>query len=182
MANEFNFKEVVQVDFLAGLDVDPVSVHDRCNDVVSFIIRHSKLCGHLPDLVLELVDRLDFLGQVVQGEDLLLLNKDDLIWLAITVDILKVILHANLIEEGDVFDNYPFDKFEIVIGVVTLGALSLEHEKLVLFLLIFNEIFSTYDCEIVLTLRLLHADDFIWLSCLCLKQGNWDLSNCLEVV
>jgi hypothetical protein len=57
---------------------------------------------------------------------------------------------------------------------------SLENKKLVLFLLVHNQIFAGYNGEEVFVVRFLDSNNFIWLPRLGLEQGDWNLSNLLE--
>ena len=55
-------------------------------------------------------------------------------------------------------------KCECVILKWVVGFLPFENEKLILFLLIFDEVLSTNNCEPVFANRFLDTDDFIGLS------------------
>lgn len=114
------------------------------------------------------MDCLEFLRVKVERKHLLLLDKDDLVWVTVSVNILEVILHAHLVEVRDVLDYDSFDEFELIVGVLTSGSLSFEDKKLVLLLLILDKVLTTDDSQVVLALILLHTDDLIWLPCLCL--------------
>ena len=63
-----------------------------------------------------------------------------------------MILHTNLVEKWDVFDHNPLNLLELIISEVTLRSDSFEYEELVLFLLVFYQIFATNYRKVIFTL------------------------------
>lgn len=80
------------------------------------------------------------------------------------VVISEKVIHTYFIEKWDVFHNDSLIKCECVIRKWVGGFLSFENEKLILFLLIFDEVLSTDNCEPVFAIWFLDTDDFIGLS------------------
>jgi hypothetical protein len=120
--------------------------------------------------VSEFMDSVDLLRVKVQSDDSVGLHKNERIQLLSTRHILEIVLHAHLVENWDVFDHDSF--VELVILVSSL----LEHKKLIDLLLLHDKVLSRNNSKELLTYRLSHTNNLIWLSGLRLEKLDGDLS------
>jgi hypothetical protein len=95
--------------------------------------------------LIKLDDSLDLLSFIVELEDKLWLCKDDCIWIFTIFGLLEMIFHAYFVEDWQVFN---YDSLVLLERVVLVGRFSfdfLKDEKLVLFLLVHDQVLATDD-------------------------------------
>ena len=85
-----------------------------------------------------------FFSFEIQCENRFFLSKDDRIWLSTILVILKLIFHTYLLEIFDFFDDDSVLLFERTRTAIRL-TLPLKYEKLVLCLLVHDEVFAADD-------------------------------------
>lgn len=94
---------------------------------------------------LERFNRSDNLSFVIQLKYFILFSKDDTRWFLTLCTIFEVILHTDLGELWHILDNDPLDLLPFSIFGFILAGLFLKNEKLVLLLLIHDQVLSTDD-------------------------------------
>jgi hypothetical protein len=94
---------------------------------------------------LERFNRGDDLSLVIQLEYFILLSKDDTHWFLTRCSIFEVILHADFGELWHILDNDPLDLLPLSIFGIIFTRLFLKNEKLVLLLLVHDQVLATND-------------------------------------
>ena len=94
---------------------------------------------------LERFNRSDNLSIVIQRKYLILFSKDDTRWFLTLCGIFEVILHTDLGELWHILDNDPLDLLPFSIFGLILTGLLLKNEKLVLLLLVHDQVLTTDD-------------------------------------
>lgn len=94
---------------------------------------------------LERFNRSDNLSFVIQLKYFILFSKDDTRWFLTLCTIFEVILHTDLGELWHILDNDPLDLLPFSIFGFILTGLFLKNEKLVLLLLVHDQVLSTDD-------------------------------------
>lgn len=93
----------------------------------------------------ERFNRSDNLSFVIQLKYFILFGKDDTRWFLTLCTIFEVILHTDLGELWHILDNDPLDLLPFSIFGFILTGLFLKNEKLVLLLLVHDQVLSTDD-------------------------------------
>lgn len=160
--------KLIKINFLFLLEIEIDTILWRGSDHNSLGIIHLEELWLSQKWVCELVESVDLLGVKVQSDDSISLHENE--GVQTRVGVLEVVLHAHFVEHGDVFHNNSFVQLVVLISCL------LEHEKLVDLLLLHDKILSRNNSQEFLTDGLSHTDNLIWLSCLSLKELDWNLT------
>ena len=87
-----------------------------------------------------------------------------------------MIIHAYSFKDWKVLHYDSVSLLKAIILVGSFSSLSLKDEELVLLLLSHDQILSTDNGNPILISGFDESNDLVWLSCLCLKKGDWNLS------
>ena len=96
-----------------------------------------------------------------------------------TLKVFEVEFHAYLLEVRHFLYHYSVNLFELYFFVNAVFV-QFEYEKLVLSLLLHNQMFTAYNCQPLFAFRLSYTDNLVGLSCFCRKQFNRNYSNLLK--
>ena len=77
-------------------------------------------------------------------------------------------LHRDLSEYWEIFNDDPFVKDELIVLEKVFSLLLFVNEKLILLLLIHDQVFSADNCQPLLIDRFLHSNNLIWFPSFCL--------------
>jgi len=183
----FNGKHVelvieINLHFLLEVVVNAICETGDHHRILFYV--HTEELWLLGKRLFESVQGCNLSGVKVELENAVIFRKDDGVFLGLALGIiLEIKLSAHLLEESYVYQLHNF--MQIIYGSLTffllgfLGITAFEDEQLVVLLIVHHQVFARNDSHVLFVVRLLHANDLVWLPRLRWQQLNWQLLNLL---